>query len=75
LEVGIDIDTLRGVIFATPQSNVTQVVGRARRINLTMPDPIVIDIVDIQHKDAIRWYESRKKWYKQEGFSIKTITG
>ena len=75
LEVGIDIDTLRGVIFSTPQSNVTQIVGRARRINPIMPDPIVIDIVDTAHKDAIRWFENRKKWYVAEGFKIKTIVG
>jgi superfamily II DNA or RNA helicase len=74
LEIGIDIDTLRGLIFATPKSNVTQVVGRIRRINPTVPDPVVIDIVDTYHKEAKGWFNSRKKWYKQENFPIIEVT-
>jgi superfamily II DNA or RNA helicase len=74
LEIGIDIDTLRGLIFATPSSNVTQVVGRIRRINPAVPDPVVIDIVDEKHKEAKIWYQSRYKWYTEEGFKVKKIT-
>lgn len=74
LEIGIDIDTLRGLIFATPKSNVTQVVGRIRRINPTVPDPVVIDIVDTYHKEAKGWFNSRCKWYRQENFKITEVT-
>jgi superfamily II DNA or RNA helicase len=73
LEVGIDIDTLRGLIFATPKSDVKQVVGRIRRINPKVLDPVVIDIVDIAHKETIRWYDSRASWYNEEKFYIRTI--
>ena len=73
LEIGIDIDTLRGVIFATPSSNVTQMVGRARRINPIMPDPVVIDIIDTHYAEARRWQASRSKWYQKEGFNTKYI--
>ena len=73
LEIGIDIDTLRGIIFATPSSNVTQMVGRTRRINPVMPDPIVIDIIDTSYAEAKRWQASRSKWYQKEGFNTKYI--
>jgi superfamily II DNA or RNA helicase len=73
LEIGIDIDTLRGVIFATPSSNVTQMVGRARRINPIMPDPVVIDIIDTHYAEARRWKASRSKWYQKEGFNTAYI--
>jgi superfamily II DNA or RNA helicase len=73
LEIGIDIDTLRGIIFATPSSNVTQMVGRTRRINPIMPDPVVIDIIDTHYAEAKRWQASRSKWYQKEGFNTKYI--
>jgi len=75
LEVGIDIDTLRGLIFATPKSSVQQVVGRIRRINVTVPDPVVVDIVDVRYKQAISWFNSRARWYGRENFDIKEIAG
>jgi len=70
LETGIDIDTLRGLIFATPKSNVTQVVGRIRRINPDVPDPVVIDIVDNKYKETRGWFNKRKEWYKKENFKM-----
>ena len=73
LEIGIDIDTLRGLIFATPKSHVTQVVGRIRRINPTVPDPVVVDIVDTYHQEPKQWFKSRCKWYEQEKFKIVEI--
>ena len=73
LEIGIDIDTLRGIIFATPSSNVIQMVGRVRRINPSMPDPVVIDIIDTYYAETKRWQASRSKWYQKEGFNTKYI--
>lgn len=70
LETGIDIDTLRGLIFATPKSNVTQVVGRIRRINPEMPEPVVIDIVDTKYKETVGWFNKRKNWYQKENFKM-----
>ena len=74
LEIGIDIDTLRGLILATPKSNVKQVVGRIRRINQAVPDPVMIDIVDVAHKEAKGWYASRRRWYDEENFKVLPIT-
>lgn len=73
LDVGIDKDTLRGLIFATPLSDVRQVVGRIRRINNSVPDPIVIDIVDKSHKQPQWWAEKRREWYEEENFKVVNI--
>jgi hypothetical protein len=48
-------------------------VGRARRINPIMPDPVVIDIIDTHYAEARRWKASRSKWYQKEGFNTAYI--
>jgi len=72
LDIGIDIDTLRGLIYATPQSEVEQIVGRVRRINPSQPDPVVIDIHD-NYKEAQRWANKRLKYYQREKFNITEV--
>jgi len=70
LNIGVDIDTLRGLVFATPTSNPVQRVGRIRRINENMPDPTVIDIKDTCYREAEFWFQKRVKWYKKENFEV-----
>jgi superfamily II DNA or RNA helicase len=72
LDIGIDIDTLRGLVFATPQSEVEQVVGRVRRINPNVPEPIVIDIHDT-YEESKRWARKRMKYYEREGFEVNEV--
>jgi len=72
LDIGIDIDTLRGLVFATPQSEVEQVVGRVRRINPNVPEPTVIDIHDT-YEESKRWARKRMKYYEREGFEVNEV--
>ena len=64
LHIGTDIPSLAGLVFATPQSRITQSVGRIEREQEGKLQPIVIDIVDIKHHDAVRWAAQREKFYK-----------
>jgi superfamily II DNA or RNA helicase len=74
LDVGIDEDTLRGLVFATPLSDCRQVVGRVRRINDTLPDPIVVDIVDLSYPQTKGWANKRMQWYNESGFPVHEIS-
>lgn len=75
LEIGIDIDTLRGLVFATPKSEVKQVVGRIRRINPSVPKPVVVDIIDEKYPEAKRWAAKRNAFYEEEKFKVQHIKG
>jgi len=74
LEIGIDIDTLRGLVFATPKSDVHQVVGRIRRINPNVPLPVVVDIID-PYPETKRWATKRKRFYEEQAFTVKYTDG
>lgn len=73
LSVGIDVDTLRGLVFATPRSEVEQSVGRIRRINYELADPVVVDIQDTYYSQAIGWAKKRMKYYESAQFKIREI--
>ena len=75
VEVGIDKDSLRGLVYATPLSDPRQLVGRIRRINDSVPDPIVIDIIDTHYPQCKYWAKSRMKIYENEGFKVGEISG
>lgn len=65
MDIGTDIDTLRGLVFATPVAEITQVVGRIRRINPELPEPFVVDFVDTKYKAALRWASRRMRFYRK----------
>ncbi len=73
LSVGIDIDTLRGLVYATPHSEVEQIVGRIRRINQNVADPVVVDIWD-NYPETIRWGKKRLSYYKDNNFDCQEVT-
>lgn len=73
LDIGIDIDTLRGLVFATPKSEVHQIVGRIRRINPNVKEPVVVDIIDTCYPECDRWKFKRLKYYNNEGFEINYL--
>jgi len=75
LSVGIDVDTLRGLVFATPRSEVEQSIGRIRRINKELPDPVVIDTQDTYYPQALGWAKKRMKYYEREEFEVVDING
>lgn len=68
--LGIDIPDLAALVYATPQSNITQSKGRIERLIEGKETPIIVDIVDSNYKDAIGWARNREKQYKQEGLKI-----
>jgi len=71
---GIDIPTLRALVFATPMRNIDQVVGRIRRSNPTLPDPIVVDIYDSAYGSITkRWLENRMRYYLANNCKIVQI--
>lgn len=74
LTLGTDIPTLRGLIFATPQSDVAQAMGRIRRINPELSRPFVVDIVDSVYPEAMRWFNKREKFYQTKGCDVHFIT-
>ena len=64
MALGVDVPDLRAVIFATPQANVAQAVGRILRVNEESLDPLVLDVVDVSYQDCHFWAASRKKYYQ-----------
>lgn len=74
LELGTDIPTLRAIVFATPLSDVAQPVGRALRYNPELPDPVVLDFVDLAYPEAQRWAQSRLRYYRSRGYEVSNVS-
>jgi len=70
MSLGTDIPTLRGLVFATPLADVEQPIGRICRICADTKEPVVIDLVDTQHKEAFGWYQGRLKLYKRKDWEV-----
>jgi superfamily II DNA or RNA helicase len=69
---GLDIPDLDCVIFATPQSNVEQDVGRALRLLEGKKQPVVIDFADINDRCS-RMLQNRSNFYLRKRFEINVI--
>ncbi|MBQ7738963.1 MAG: DEAD/DEAH box helicase [Desulfovibrionaceae bacterium] len=63
MSMGVDVPDLRAVVFATPQANIAQPIGRILRICDDALEPIVFDIVDKSYMDCSYWANSRTKYY------------
>jgi superfamily II DNA or RNA helicase len=72
LSLGTDIPTLRGLVFATPLADVEQAIGRICRLCQDTKSPVVIDFVDMNHKEAQGWYQGRLKFYKRKDWEVVT---
>jgi superfamily II DNA or RNA helicase len=70
MSLGTDIPTLRGLVFATPLADVEQPIGRICRICADTQEPIVIDFVDTQYKEAFGWFQGRLKLYRKKGWEV-----
>lgn len=65
-----DIPWLDTAVFATPRSDVVQIVGRIRREWEGKPEPVVFDIVDSDSKVFTNYWKKRKKWYQSVGAKL-----
>ena len=70
MSLGTDIPTLRGLVFATPLADVEQPIGRICRICADTHEPIVIDFVDTQYKEAYGWFQGRLKLYRRKDWEV-----
>jgi superfamily II DNA or RNA helicase len=70
-EEALDIPTLRGLILATPKTDVTQAVGRILRRD--HKQPYIIDVVDV-HPTFQRQWKKRKTFYVKQGYVILNDT-
>lgn len=74
MKLGTDSKSLSALIFATPQSDVRQPSGRIQRLLDGKKQPVIVDLIDTAHEEAIRWAEMRIKTYQKDGLYVKTIT-
>lgn len=71
--IGSDVPDLAGLIFATPQSMVTQSKGRIERSFEGKKQPVLVDIIDVAYKEAVRWGAKRLQQYRAENLFIKMV--
>ena len=69
----LDIPTLDTVVFAMPNSDPKQPVGRILRKRNYDGNPIVIDIVDVRSDIFNRRSKHRTRYYKQKEYQIQTF--
>lgn len=74
IQIGTDIKSLAGLVYATPQSDTEQSSGRIEREMEGKKQPVVVDIVDLAYTDCIRWAVKRKRFYHSQGLEVKTLT-
>ena len=68
---GLDIELLDTLVFASPQSDIRQAVGRIQRHNSDKKRALVIDYYDKHIGGGITgMYRKRKNLYEKAGFSI-----
>ena len=75
LSLGTDIPTLRGLVFATPISQVAQPVGRIRRIKEGLKVPFVVDLLDMAYDETVGWYRNRMQFYMSIGCELHAVGG
>lgn len=72
--IGTDIPSLSGLIFATPQSDIRQSVGRIERFLSDKKEPVIVDIIDTHYKDAVQWAAKRRKYYASKALKVKVYS-
>jgi superfamily II DNA or RNA helicase len=65
MSMAMDVPDLRALVFATPQSEVEQPLGRILRMCETVKDPVALDIIDMKYNDAVRWAKRRQEHYEK----------
>ncbi len=74
IAIGTDIKDLAGLVYATPQSEVAQTQGRIEREMEGKQQPVVVDIVDSNYKDAVIWAKNRRRFYITKSLLIKEVS-
>ena len=68
---GLDISALDTLLFASPQSDIRQAVGRIQRFHPAKKRPLVIDIWDTYLGGVVTgMFRKRKKLYESAGFEL-----
>ena len=73
MDLGTDIPSLSGLIYATPHSEIVQSKGRIERFLTGKKNPILVDIVDSFYPDCVGWGIERERQYRKEGLKISRI--
>ena len=73
MDLGTDIPSLSGLIYATPHSEIIQSKGRIERFLTGKKNPILVDIVDSFYPDCVGWGIARERQYRKEGLKISRI--
>jgi superfamily II DNA or RNA helicase len=68
--LGTDIPDAAAMIYATPQSDITQSRGRIERMCEGKKEPVVVDILDTSYPDALNWGRKRLQSYVNAGLKI-----
>jgi len=68
----MNIPALNTILLATPKSNIEQSVGRILREKREARkfSPLILDVLDHQHKGFIGQYNRRRKFYKTCGYKV-----
>jgi len=73
IQEGTDIPTLSALVWGTPRSSATQVVGRIRRYVPGKKPPVVIDLVDLVYSDCRVMLQRRLRHYATMGAEIVQV--
>jgi len=74
VSIGTNIPDLSVLVFATPQSNAKQSLGRVERYLEGKKQPLVLDILDESYEQCSFWFKAREKEYKQMGLTVSIYT-
>ena len=71
----MNIPSLNTVLLSTPKSNIEQSVGRILREKKEVRkfSPIILDVIDNQHKGCIGQWNRRRVYYKACGYKINVL--
>jgi superfamily II DNA or RNA helicase len=69
--MGLDIPSLSCLILATPRTDVLQPVGRVTRAKDIQP--VIIDLIDVNDKMMVAWWQKRKKVYASLGCNLREL--
>jgi superfamily II DNA or RNA helicase len=68
---GTDIPWADTLVLGMPRSNVEQIVGRILREHEDKKRPVVLDILDNDSPVFADYADTRKKWYRKEGATVR----
>ena len=71
MKIGTDIPDLAGLVYATPQTDITQVKGRIERMFKDKQVPVIIDIIDTHYSETVGSGANRLRQYRSEQLNIK----